>query len=359
MRITIVGAGAIGGIAGAWMSMAGEDVTFVDTNREHVEHLRTQGLLIDGGRGDQRLGPQRAHTPDELRDPLECVFLSVKSQHTREAVEGIKHLLRPESFVVSLQNGLANEDVIASVIGRARTIGALPDYGGAYVDPGHLEFVIEGPVYVGELDGRLTPRVREVHRLLSHVAEAELLTDITARIWAKTCFGAQIVASALVDAPSYVVVGQERARRVVGPLVREALEVAAAHGVTVPGGPFFEPALYAPQTTADTQRLFTFMDDAQAKQSAYRRQEQQPGGHKYVKKGSGIHWDIVYRKRKSEVQWSHGPLEDKAREVGVPLPLNAKLHQMIYEIEDHRRELGWHNFDELRALIRTLGKEYP
>jgi len=63
MRITIVGAGAIGGIAGAWMSMAGEDVTFVDTNREHVEHLRTQGLLIDGGRGDQRLGPQRAHTP--------------------------------------------------------------------------------------------------------------------------------------------------------------------------------------------------------------------------------------------------------------------------------------------------------
>jgi len=359
MRITIVGAGAIGGIAGAWMSMAGEDVTFVDTNREHIEHLRTRGLLIDGGRGDHRLPPQRAYTPGELRDPLECVFLSVKSQHTKDAVEGIAHLLGPDGFIVSLQNGLVNEGVIASVIGRERTIAALPDYGGAYVDPGHLEFVIEGPVYVGELDGRLTPRVREVHRLLAHVAEAELLTDIAARIWAKTCFGAQIVASALVDAPSYLVVGEERARRVVGPLVREALEVAYAHGVDVPGGPFFEPRLYFPKTAEDTRRLFAFMDEAQAKQSAYRRQGSRPGGHTYVKQGSGIHWDIVYRKRKSEVRWSHAPLEDKAREVGVPLPLNRRLHEMIYEIEDHARALGWHNFDELRALIRSLGKEYP
>ena len=359
MRVTIVGSGAIGGIAGAWMSMAGEDVTFVDVNREHVEHLRTKGLLIDGGRGDRRLGPQKAFTPDELTGSLECVFLSVKSQHTKAAVEGIKRLLAPGGFVVSLQNGLVNEDEIASVIGRERTVGALPDYGGAYVDPGHLEFVIEGPVYAGELDGRITPRIKEVHRLLAHVAEAELLTDIKARIWAKTCFGAQIVASALVDAPSYLVVGEERARRVVGPLVREALEVAYAHHVDVPGGPFFKPELYFPRTPEDTRRLFAFMDEAQAKQSAYRRQERQPGGHKYVKVASGIHWDIVYRRRKSEVRWSHAPLEEKARDVAVPVPLNSRLHQMIYEIEDGDRQLGWHNFDELYDLICRLGKALP
>jgi 2-dehydropantoate 2-reductase len=198
-----------------------------------------------------------------------------------------------------------------------------------------------------------------VHRLLGHVAEAELLTDIKARIWAKTCFGAQIVASALVDAPSYFVMGEERARRVAGPLVREALEVAYAHGVDVPGGPFFEPRLYFPQTPDDTRRLFAFMDTAQAKQSAYRRQEREPGGHKYVKTASGIHWDIVYRKRKSEVRWSHAPLEEKARAAGVPLPLNTRLHQMIYEIEDGDRQLGWHNFAELGDLIARLGKALP
>ncbi|HET8999804.1 MAG TPA: hypothetical protein VFP86_09185 [bacterium] len=101
------------------------------------------------------------------------------------------------------------------------------------------------------------------------------------------------------------------------------------------------------------------MDEAQAKQSAYRRQERQPGGHKYVKVASGIHWDIVYRRRKSEVRWSHAPLEEKARDVAVPVPLNSRLHQMIYGIEDGERQLGWHNFDELYDLICRLGKALP
>lgn len=359
MKATIVGAGAIGGLAGAWMSMAGEDVTFVDVNREHVDTLRTRGLWIDGARGEHRLPPQKAFMPDELADPLACVFLSVKSQHTREAVEGIKHLLGQDSLVVSLQNGLVNEDVIADVVGLDRTIGALPDYGGAYVDPGHLEFVIEGPVYVGELDGRITPRVKEVTRLLGFVAECHLLTDIKARIWAKRCFGSQTVASALVNAPSHVVLSDERALRVVGPLVREALEVAYAYGVRVPDGPFFQPALYMPSTAAGSERLYDFIRATIAKQHRFLLEHERAGTHKYVKQGSGIHWDLVYRKRKSEVRWNHGPLEEKAAAVGHPLPLNRALHRMIYEIEDRTRDFGWHNFEELYDLIRGLNKELP
>lgn len=359
MKVIIVGSGAIGGLAGAWMSMAGADVTFVDVNREHVEALRTRGLHIDGARGEHTLPPQRAFTPAELKDPLECVFLAVKSQHTREAIEGIKHLLGPESFVVSLQNGLVNEDVIGDVIGLERTLGALPDYGGAYVDPGHLEFVIEGPVYVGELDGRITPRVKQVERLLGLVAECHVLTDIRSRIWAKRCFGSQTVATALVNAPIHEVLDDERALRVVGPLVREALEVAYAFGIRVPDGPFFQPSLYFPKTPEDTQRLYAFIKATVAKQVSFVTEHEKTGTHKYVKQGSGIHWDLVYRKRKSEVRWNHGPLEEKAAEVGHPLPLNRRLHQMIYEIEDHTRDFGWHNFEELYTLIRALGTQLP
>lgn len=360
MKVTIVGSGAIGGMAGAWMSMAGEDVTFVDVNQEHVEAIRTTGLLIDGARGDVRLPPQKAFTPAELTERLECVFLACKAHHTREAVEGIKHLLGPDSFVVSLQNGLANEDVIASVIGPERTLGALPDYGGAYIDPGHLEYVIEGPVYVGELDGSVTERAQAVQRLLSHLTKCELLTDIKARVWAKACYGAQVVASALVNAPSYVVMAEEKPKRVAGALVREALEVAYAYGYEVPGGPFFDPKLYFPTTPAETQALLAFIDGAMEKISKFRKQgEQGVGGHKYVKQGSGIHWDIVYRKRKSEVEANHGPLEELAAAKGLPLTLNRKLHRIIYEIEEGRRELGWHNFDDLEALIRAEGKELP
>jgi 2-dehydropantoate 2-reductase len=359
MRLAVVGVGAIGGLAGAWMAMAGEDVTFVDVNREHVDAIRTRGLKIDGARGERAVPPQKAVTPDELHEPLECVFLAVKSQHTREATEGFAHLLAPDGFVVSLQNGLVNEDVIGSVVGPERTLGALPDYGGAYVDPGHLEFVIEGPVYVGELDGRITPRVKEVERLLGLVAECHLLPDIMARIWAKRCFGSQTVASALVNAPSHVVLNDQRALRVVGPLVREALEVAYAHGVRVPDGPFFQPALYMPVTAADTQRLHDFIRATIAKQHRFLLEHEKAGTHTYVKQGSGIHWDLVHRKRKSEVRWNHGPLEEKAAAVGHPLPLNRTLHRMIYDLEDQKRDFGWHNFEELYALIRDVGRQLP
>jgi 2-dehydropantoate 2-reductase len=357
MKITILGSGAIGGLAGSYMALQGEDVTFVDINKEHVDAIKTRGIVIDGGRSAY-VPPQKACTPDELKEPLEAVFLAVKSQATREAVEEVKHLLTPDSFVVSLQNGLVNEEVIASVIGEKRTIGALPDYGGAYVDPGHLEFVIEGPVYVGELDGTITPRIKEIARLLNFVAPCEILTDIKSRIWAKRCFGSQTVASALVNQPYHVVLAEERAQRVCGPLVREALQVAYAYGIKVPDGPFFKPSLYFPKTHEDTLKLYSFITATVTRQAQYAI-ELEKAGKKMVKQGSGIHWDIVYRKRKSEVRWNHGPLEEKAAAVSVPAPLNTRLHRMIYQIEDHERQLGWHNFDELYDCILELGLQLP
>jgi 2-dehydropantoate 2-reductase len=358
LKIHVVGAGAIGGLAGTWMAKAGEDVTFVDANREHVEALRTAGVVVKGARGEHRLPPQKALTPLELNEPLECVFLAVKSQHTREALEVIKPLLKPHGFVVSLQNGLVNEDVIASVVGPDRTIGALPDYGGAYIAPGQLELAIDGPVYVGELDGKPTSRITAVRELLSRMSECHLTADIRARIWAKTCYGARIAATTLVDAPSHDVMAAERARYVVGPMTRERLEVAYACGVNVPAGPLFDPALYFPRTPADTQKLFAAIDDAMLRMNRHRLAVH-PSGYKCHFQASGFHWDIVYRHRKSELRWSDGPLEEKAKAVGVPLPLNTRMHQMIYEIEDRTRTMGWHNFDELRELIRALGKELP
>ena len=212
---------------------------------------------------------------------------------------------------------------------------------------------------MGELDGRTTPRIEEIHRLLSHVAECHLLTDIKARVWVKRCFGSQTVASALVNAPYHVVLSDERALRVVGPLVGEALEVAHAYGMHIPDGPFFQPALYFPKTPADTQRLLEFIRATVARQARHVMDDEKAGTQKYVKQGSGIHWDVIYRKCKSEVRWNHGPREEKADAVGVPVPLNTKLHRMIYEIEDHRRGFGWQNFAEFDELIRSLGKQLP
>src|SRR5437763_954724 len=118
MQLTIVGAGAIGGVTGAHLIQAGHEVTFVDLDAEHVAAINRQGLRIEGIRGEFTV-PARAITPDEPRGPLGTVVLAVKAMHTEAACRQLLPLLTADSYIISLQNGL-NEETIAKVVGPER-----------------------------------------------------------------------------------------------------------------------------------------------------------------------------------------------------------------------------------------------
>jgi 2-dehydropantoate 2-reductase len=359
MKVTIVGAGAIGGLAGAYMSRAGHDVLLVDRWAEHVDALNAKGLTIDGIRGELTV-PVRAARPDQLSGPLEMVLVATKSQHTLDAVRQILPLLTPESAVVSYQNGF-NEPEITALIdraglpGRRMVIGSIPNYGGALVDPGHVEFVHEGPIQLGEMDGSTTPRLAALARMLEALTEVQLSGNIWGQIWAKEVYSAQVVFSALVDARIGETLGVERYARIAGAVVREALEIAEANGITVEAFDFFDPANYRPKTPEDTRRLLDNVSHA----IWLLKKDQQGRRHEFRKKGSGIWWDIVYRNRPSEVRSSNGKLVDYGRKAGADVRLNEKLCTMIYEIEEGRRSLGFHNYDELERYVTEIGRALP
>ena len=354
-KITIVGCGAIGGLAGFYMARAGEPVLFVDQNADHVRAIRERGISVNGFYGPMSVGPQRAATPAELDEPLDgLVFLACKSQATRDAVRGIVERLAPGGCVVSLQNGM-NEDLIAEAVGRERTMGALPDYGGAYLDPGLLEAVHAGVVYVGELDGRITPRVREAARLLGiGPNKCELLTDIVGRVWTKQVYNSQIVPTALIDEKA--VLADRRVQRLAGAAVREAMKVSDAAGIRLHEDEWFHPELYRPTTPEGTARLLAAYDRLVQHLSGHKLTTP-PCGYNYVKKASGIHWDIAYRRRKSEAD--HLLVTCVADRYGVEVPLNRKVIQMINELEAGMREMGWHNIDEGNAYAQELGVALP
>jgi 2-dehydropantoate 2-reductase len=356
-KIAIVGCGAIGGLAGFYMAQAGESVLFVDQNAEHVRAIRERGISVNGVYGPMAIGPQRACVPAEIPEPLDgLVFLACKSQHTAAATTQLLPFLTPDACVVSLQNGM-NEPVIARIAGAARTMGALPDYGGAYLDPGILEAVHEGTVYVGEIDGTVTPRAREAARLLGIGRNrCELLTDMMGRVWTKQVYNSQIVPTALIDGTVMETLGHKKMQRLAAVLVREALRVSDAAGVRIHSDAWFDPSLYHPKTPEDTARLLAKYDALVAHLGAH-QVTAGPGGYKYVKTASGIHWDIVHRKRKSEA--AHLTVTAVAPIYGVPVPLNARLSEMIGEIEDGKRALGWHNLDELAAYAEGLGETLP
>jgi 2-dehydropantoate 2-reductase len=355
-KIHIVGAGAIGGMAGWHMAQDGEDVTFVDQWPEHVERMKEEGLRITGLRGDHTI-PVKAVHPDEINEPLELVFVSCKSQHTEDAVRGIMKHLTPDSVVVSLQNGM-NEEKIAALIGRERVIGALPDYKAALVDPGHLEYTVNGPVYLGELDGSITPRVQEVHRLLSLTTETKLTPNIIGRVWTKQCYMCWIVMTALVDASTREVWASDRNVLLGYALVRESLKVADAYGIKLEADAYFLPDLIR-QTYPEARRSQLAINrelSNHLNRIAADGPKAPDPDYQFVKKGSGMWWDLVYRKRKTETRWLTGALIDLGREKGIAMPLNEKKVSMIYEIEDGKRPMCWENLDELATYAVELGE---
>lgn len=354
MRIHIVGAGAIAGMAGAYMAMNGEEVTFVDQWAEHVEAINRHGLVIDGIRGRHQLSI-RALRPDQLAEPLDLVFLGVKSQHTEAAMAGIMPHLTSTATVVSLQNGF-NAELIASFIGRERVIGTVPDYTAALVAPGQLEFTVEGPLYLGELDGQETDRIREIHRLLAMVSTAKLTSNIIGRIWTKQCYISQIVMTAMDDVSMSAALADDRNKLLAVAIARETIAVADAAGVELESDDYFQPDLIRQRTPGARQQQVDILAALGRKFEPKKAAEAATPGYTMVKKGSGMWWDIVYRRRPSEAPGLTGAVLERGRQLGVPTPISEAMLDMIYAIERGERPLAWSNFDDLAEIAVAHGE---
>jgi 2-dehydropantoate 2-reductase len=349
----VVGSGAIGGLAGTYISQAGYDVTLTDKWQEHIEALRNDGVYVDGVRGENRF-PVKACLTSELSEPLDTLFIAVKSHHTVEAMDSIKHLLTPETTVVCLQNGF-NVERLEDYVPPAQIVGTVPNYGGALVAPGHLEFNHEGPMHLGELDGEITPRTSWLEQAFQNLTDTYVSTNIIGEIWGKQCYFSQITLTALVDASVHEVLDIEVYRRLGVLLIDEALEVADAAGISIPATVSFDPELYSPRTPEDTRRLLEYLDGFLDRLSRHRDRDK----HQYVKIASGVWWDITYRNRPSETPGLTGAVVDKAHQYNVPVPLNERLVEMIYEIERGERSMDWDNLRELDDYRQELGLELP
>ncbi len=329
-------------------------MTLSDKWAEHVDALRTKGLDTDGVRGVKHFAVRSCLTTD-LGSPLDMLFLGVKSQHTVEAMDSVKHLLTPETAIVSLQNGF-NAETLQAYVAPSQIVGTVPNYGGALVNPGHIEFVHEGPLHIGELSGEITPRIRWLEAAFKNLTDTHVSTNILGEIWGKQCYFSQITLTALVDAPVHRVLGDQRWRCLGILLVGEALDVADAAGIEIPDSASFEPAMYRPQTPQDVQRTHDYWEEYLDVLSRHQGRDE----HQYIKIASGVWWDIVHRQRPSETRKGlTGAVVDKAQQYGVPAPLNERLVGMIYQIERGERVLDWENLEELDAYRQELGLELP
>ena len=332
--IVIWGAGGIGGCVGAFLAREGEDILFVDRAADHVSALNETGIRISGAVADFTT-TARAVLVDSVEGTFDTIFLCVKGQDTVNALKSLKPHLSDEGCVVSLQNGL-NEPVIADFIGAERTVGAFINFGADYHGPGHIFYGGRSAVVVGEIDGSLRKRTKRLHALLKIFEENAVLTEnIAGHLWSKMAYISLLFATALVDATIDEVMGSEPHRPLLEVLAREVVAVAEAKGLKLESFDPFEPSGFTKDAkAAATTAAFDKMVD-------YRQRSE--------KKYSGMWRDIAVRKRKTEVNQLLVPMVEEAEAQGVHVPLNKRMIELVYDIEEGRRSQSWENLKLLKA----------
>ena len=327
-RIVILGAGAAGSYLGAYMTREGYDVTLLDMWAEHVEKMRADGLRASGTQDDFTTPVKAHHLSDamQLEGGFDIGFLAMKSYDTEWAAHFLKRLVRPDGVVVSSQNCM-NDRLVASIVGYGRAVGCImSSITVALWEPGHV--TRGGPpgrgrdhvvFRVGELHGRITPRVEELADILMCVDDAKATSNLWGERWSKlTTNSSGNPVGAMTGLGAQGVASMPEARRVQIEICKESCQVALAQNYDVEPIRGVSAQTYA---RADDGEVFEDLDA------------------KFQPTGGGADWKSsmgqdVEKGRRTEIEFMNGYIVEEGRAVGVPTPVNAAIVQVVKEVQD-------------------------
>jgi 2-dehydropantoate 2-reductase len=188
MRITVVGAGAMGASYGGHLARSGHEVALLDTWQDHVDAINRDGLRVDGVLGEHRIKVPASTAPDGIAQGggADVAIVFVDANNTAKAAEILADLLAPGGFAITFQNGIGNVEKLQAALGPERVLGGSSMCSAASRGPGHVTLTHMGTTSVGELHGSDSPRVEAMLDALRGAGfEAEHEPNVMGLIWQK------------------------------------------------------------------------------------------------------------------------------------------------------------------------------
>ncbi|HEX6002927.1 MAG TPA: 2-dehydropantoate 2-reductase N-terminal domain-containing protein [Burkholderiales bacterium] len=342
-KIAVLGAGAIGSSVAADLVTAGYDVSVIDQWPAQVEALRSTGLRVEIPDGNLELPPLAAYHLCDLASAglaFDIVLLAVKSNDHRWLAEFIKPYLKSDGVLVGVMNGM-NDDSIASIVGRNRTVGCCIELSAEIFTPGLVQRNTshQGTWFaVGELDGFYTPRVKELQAMLSHVARCDVTNNIYGAKWTK------LIANTMTMGP-HGLLGLRNA---------EAIAIAGMADIAIQIG----KESYAVGTALGyrTEPIFGLRADEFAGSSDENLVTARETLMKHVggrSRTAPIHDHL--KGRRSEMEFITGLVARKGRELGIPTPGNDAVLEIDRQINEGTLKMSPENFERLKDRIRAAG----
>ncbi len=300
MRITIVGAGAMGSLFGGMLSRVA-DVCLLDPWTEHVATIQRKGLRVGEASGEWRVKP-RATTDQSEVGPTDLAIILVKSHRTEWACETARDFLKPDGLALTLQNGLGNRAVIARILGEQRAWQGTTSQGAMLLGPGRIWHAGKGPTHM-ECRPEIESRIQEIRNLFRHAGvDTHISSDLNSLLWGKLVINAGINAvTALLRVKNSVLSDLDGPRALMEQAVDEAARVANAKGIVLP---YENPQQRVREVAVATgENRSSMLAD--------------------VLRGSPTEVDVI-----------NGAIVREARQLGIPTPMNEALVAMVKAVED-------------------------
>ena len=330
MRIIVIGVGPIGGIIGGRLARAGNDITFVDIDKEHVSAIREKGLQVEVPDGAFNVKINVVF-PNEIDGKYDIGMIAVRSNYTSDALSTVMPRLADDGLLVSMQNGI-NPPLLQDRVGPDRTVGMAIRMGSRKVGPGHLRTANRGHLYIGHLHGRTTPQLESLSGLLNTVMETEISENILGVLWSKltyTCLGYY---GSLADASLATSCAGAADRRALANFFGEVVAVGQAAGARWIRLAEYNPPDFHPSNSFD-KRLSAVNEFAKSWNLDDRK-----GPLRQIQKGIKTEADFIL---------AYVVAEGKKRD--IPTPLCQKVLNMIRELESGKRPLDIQNYATLSA----------
>lgn len=301
MKITVVGAGAMGCLFGGGLKMAGNNVLLVDVWKDHVERINSHGLAIDR-EGVKQAVQVPACLPDELNQTPDLVLVFTKSFHTEAALTSIAGTLAGHTHVMTLQNGVGHVDVIKKFVDLAQIIHGVTTYPCDLVGPGHIRTQGDGQIKMMSVDKQPNEVLTAAKEIFTGAGfNCDIDPDVDAAIWEKLAFNSAMNAlTAVLRQPVGAIGDAAEGRALAFEIVDEVVAVAQKLGLAV-----------------DVERIGATIQMAMAE-----HRDHKPSMLQDILKG-----------RKTEIDFINGAAIKTGRSLGLTLPVNETVYRLVKTLE--------------------------
>lgn len=301
MKIVIVGAGAMGCLFAAFLTKSKEEIWLLDKNKEKTAEINEKGIYLQGVSGSWQAKVKITSNAIEI-GKSDLILICVKSFNTKQAIEQIKPILKEDTKILTLQNGIGNVEIISEIVGEEKVIAGITSQGATLIDTGKIQHAGSGETIIGVIDGKTPVELRSIREIFNKVGlETKMSRDIKSLIWSKLIINVGINAlAAITRLPNGKLTEYEGTKRILRDAVTEATRIVKR------------------------KRIKLIFDDPLAKVEAVC--ESTANNH------SSMLQDIL-RKKRTEIDYINGVIVRLGQEMGINVPTNKLLLDLVKTIE--------------------------